>query len=132
MDLDAIEEDNFAVVEPQAEESSQNETHKLAQLRPSLLTAVSELIATFDEKYPTVPTPSALHPFSPTPPDTDILDSIIQVAGAITTSLASHVPATDPRFVTRAQEYTSHADTWLQVNSCRITCAFQLLTSLSL
>ncbi|KAG8908021.1 hypothetical protein FRB99_000839 [Tulasnella sp. 403] len=113
MDLDDIADDTFAPPEPQPEETRPAEPQPEVQLRPSLLTAVSELIASFDEKYPTAPAPSHLHPFSPNPPDTEILETILQVAGIVTGSLAGHTQSTDPRFVTRAQEYTNHAGSWL-------------------
>ncbi|KAG9018090.1 hypothetical protein FRB90_012328 [Tulasnella sp. 427] len=113
MDLDSIEED-FVAVDVQPEEP-QADAQPAIPLRPSLITALSELIATFDEKYPTIPPAGSLHPFSPTPPDTEVLESILRVAPMITASLASVAQANiHPRFILRTKEYTNHADAWLK------------------
>lgn len=114
MDLDAIEEDTFPNAEPEVEDASKEQ--RTTQLRPSLLTTVSELIAQFDEKYPKTPAPSALHPFSPEPPDTDILESVLHASGIIATTLAGHIPSSDERYESRSLEYVNHADAWLQVS----------------
>ncbi|KAG8995425.1 hypothetical protein FRB94_009737 [Tulasnella sp. JGI-2019a] len=111
MDLDAIEEDAFLNVEPEVDDASKS-AQKTTQLRPTLLSTISGLIASFDEKYPKVPAPSTLHAFSPEPPDTEILESILHASGVIATTLASHVPASDERFELRSREYTNHADSW--------------------
>lgn len=114
MDLDSIEED-FVAIDVQPEEP-QGDAQPAVSLRPSLIMALSELIATFDEKYPVIPSAGDLHPFSPTPPDTDVLDSILRVAPMITASLASVAQTKiPPRFILRTKEYTNHADTWLKV-----------------
>ena len=114
MDLDYIEDDDFQTAEPAEEPEKAQQT---TQLRPTLLTAVSELLATFDEKYPALPAAPFLHPFSPTPPDTDVLESISHIVGVISNCLAGHVSSQDSRYVTRTQEYTTHADSWLQVRT---------------
>ncbi|KAG8980417.1 hypothetical protein FRC05_006048 [Tulasnella sp. 425] len=114
MDLDSIEED-FVAIDVQPEEP-QGDAQPAVSLRPSLIMALSELIATFDEKYPVIPSAGDLHPFSPTPPDTDVLDSILRVAPMITASLASVAQTKiPPRFILRTKEYTNHADTWLKL-----------------
>ncbi|KAG8874941.1 hypothetical protein FRB97_005517 [Tulasnella sp. 331] len=127
MDLDAIEEDTFLNVEPEVDEASKS-THKAIQLRPTLLSTISELIASFDEKYPTMPAPSNLHGFSPKPPDTEILESILHASGVIATTLASHIPSGDERYELRSREYTSHADAWFQPQT-RVRDIFRLIFS---
>ncbi|KIO21364.1 hypothetical protein M407DRAFT_29022 [Tulasnella calospora MUT 4182] len=113
MDLDSIEED-FVGVDVQPDEP-QADARPAIPLRTSLITALSELIATFDEKYPVIPPASDLHPFSPTPPDTDVLESILRVTPMITASVASVAQANiHPRFILRTKEYTNHADAWLK------------------
>ncbi|KAG9046628.1 hypothetical protein FS837_003950 [Tulasnella sp. UAMH 9824] len=125
MDLDSIEED-FVAVDVQPEEP-QADAQPAIPLRPSLITALSELIATFDEKYPVIPPASDLHPFSPTPPDTDILESILRVTPMITASVASVAQANiHPRFILRTKEYTNHADTWLK-NQIKVGSLFRQL-----
>lgn len=115
MDLDAIEEDTFLNVEPDVDEASKS-SQKATQLRPTLLSTISELITSFDEKYPKTPAPSTLHGFSPKPPDTEILESILHASGVIATTLASHIPSGDERHELRSREYTNHADAWFQVS----------------
>ncbi|KAG8843775.1 hypothetical protein FRB96_003737 [Tulasnella sp. 330] len=127
MDLDAIEEDTFLNVEPEVDEASKS-THKATQLRPTLLSTISELITSFDEKYPTMPAPSNLHGFSPKPPDTEILESILHASGVIATTLASHIPSGDERYELRSREYTSHADAWFQPQT-RVRDIFRLIFS---
>lgn len=115
MDLDAIEEDTFLnVLEPEPDQSAKAPA---TQLRPSLLTTVSELIASFDEKYPAVPpAPSTLHPLAPAPPDTEVIENILHAVGVIATTLASHVPSGDDRYEKRSEDYTRNADSWLYVS----------------
>lgn len=115
MDLDAIEEDTFQNVEPEVDEAAKS-TQKATQLRPTLLSTISELITSFDEKYPIMPAPSTLHSFSPKPPDTDTLEGILRASGVIATTLASHIPSVDERYELRSREYTNHADAWFQVS----------------
>ncbi|KAG8911224.1 hypothetical protein FRC01_005836 [Tulasnella sp. 417] len=113
MDLDSIEED-FVAVDVQPEEP-QADPQPAIPLRPSLIMALSQLIANFDEKYPVIPPTSDLHPFSPMPPDTDVLESILRVMPMVTASVASVAQANiHPRFILRAKEYTNHADAWLK------------------
>lgn len=125
MDLDFIEEDNFQVTEPQTEDAAQSAQPSI-QLKPTLLSAVSELLVSFDEKYPTLPSAPSLHPFSLTPPDTEVLENISHMTGVLANCLAGHVTSADPRYVTRMQEYTNHADAWFQVSLSltRVSCHF--------
>jgi hypothetical protein len=112
MDLDAIEEDSFVPAEPQ---NDTPEAQIAPSLRPSILIAVSDLIAAFDLKYSRVPSPTNLHLYAAAPPDTEVLANIIQASGTILNSLASHIPSQDPKYESRVKEYTKHAGQLLQV-----------------
>ncbi|KAG8935104.1 hypothetical protein FRC03_002589 [Tulasnella sp. 419] len=81
---------------------------------PTLLSAVAEAIRSFDASFSPIPNPSQLHLFSSTPADTEILDAILNITNLMTTSLATHIPTQDSKYVSRAQEYTAHADASLQ------------------